>query len=185
MINGPILVTDRLILRPPAAEDFQAFADFSVDEESTRFIGGVMEPATAWRAWCSYAGSWHINGFGLFSYIKRDTGEWVGRGGPWEPHDWPGKEVSYAVAPAFAGQGLALEANLAIVGYAFEMLKWNEVIHTIDPENHASIKLAQRLGASNWGPTRLPAPFGHFKVDKWGQTKEEWMAKSGSKDDSQ
>src|SRR5690606_38610674 len=59
MLNGPLLVTERLILRPPAAEDFGAFAEMCSEEETMRFIGGACPRAQAWRLWCTLAGAWH------------------------------------------------------------------------------------------------------------------------------
>ncbi len=39
-MTGPVLETDRLILRPTAMEDFPRWAEFQADPETTRFIGG-------------------------------------------------------------------------------------------------------------------------------------------------
>ena len=39
---APILETQRLILRAPAPEDFDAWADFAADEETMRYLGGVI-----------------------------------------------------------------------------------------------------------------------------------------------
>ena len=178
MINGPILVTQRLILRPPAEEDFAAFAKFSSEPETTRYIGGVMNEAQAWRSWATLAGAWHLRGFSMFSLILRDSGDWVGRIGPWQPEGWPGKEIGWGVAPEYAGQGYAYEAAVACMDYVFDLLGWEEVIHTIAPDNIASIKLAERLGSSNLGPTALPAPFDGERVDKYGQTRSQWKARS-------
>src|SRR3546814_18845915 len=85
MLNGPLLVTDRLILRPPAAEDFDAFAEMCAEVETMTYLGGACPRAPAWRLWCTLAGAWHIRGFSMFSVIVRATGEWVGRLGPWQP----------------------------------------------------------------------------------------------------
>ncbi|WOE76205.1 GNAT family N-acetyltransferase [Alterisphingorhabdus coralli] len=175
MINGPILVTERLILRPPAAEDFEAFAAFSSDEEMTRFIGGVMQRGAAWRAWATLAGAWHLRGFSMFSVVLRESGDWIGRIGPWEPEGWPDKEIGWGIAPEYAGKGYACEAAVACMDYAFDLLGWEKVIHTIDPENIASIKLAERLGSTNKGPTQLPPPLHEFRVDSYEQTREEWQ----------
>ena len=41
--------TDRLILRPPQAEDFDAYAANMADVEAARFIGGQQARAAAWR----------------------------------------------------------------------------------------------------------------------------------------
>ncbi|WP_010184248.1 GNAT family N-acetyltransferase [Sphingomonas sp. PAMC 26605] len=46
-------------------------------------------------------------GFSMFSVIERKTGAWVGRIGPWQPEGWPGTEVGWGVAAAFAGKRYA------------------------------------------------------------------------------
>ena len=43
MLNGPLLVTDRLILRPPSAEDFDDFAAMCTEADAKEHIGGVSE----------------------------------------------------------------------------------------------------------------------------------------------
>lgn len=42
--------TERLLLRPPRIEDFDAYADKMADAEGSRFIGGLQLRAVAWRA---------------------------------------------------------------------------------------------------------------------------------------
>jgi RimJ/RimL family protein N-acetyltransferase len=175
MTSWPTLTTERLILRPPEAEDFENWAKFCAEEETMTHLGGVQKRGEAWRNLCMMRGSWQIRGFAMFSMILRDTGEWIGRTGPWQPEGWPGTEVGWGVMQAFAGKGYVREAAIASIDYAFDVLGWDEVIHTIDPENTASIKLAERLGSYNQGPTQLPAPFEHIRVDRYGQTKAEWM----------
>ena len=61
--------------------------------------------------------------------------------------------------------------------YAFDALGWDRVIHTIDPQNLASQRLAQRLGSALLGPTRLPAPHDQVQVEMWGQSRTEWMVR--------
>jgi RimJ/RimL family protein N-acetyltransferase len=72
------------------------------------------------------------------------------------------------------GKGYALEAAIASMDYAFDVLGWDEVIHAIDPDNVASRSLASRLGSVNRGPGRLPPPFEAAVVDLWGQTHADW-----------
>lgn len=177
MSNGPYLMTERLILRPPSAEDLDGFASFAADPETNRFLGGVKSRPEAWRTLCAMAGAWTIRGFAMFSMIRRDTGEWIGRTGPWQPEGWPGTEVGWGLARAHEGKGFAQEAATASIDYAFDVLGWDNVIHTIDPENAASIALAERLGSTNQGPTQLPEPFRNARVDAYGQSKAEWIAR--------
>jgi RimJ/RimL family protein N-acetyltransferase len=175
MTSLPTLTTERLILRPPEAEDFENWAKFSLDEQTMLHLGGVQQRGAAWRSMCTMRGSWHIRGYGMFSMILRNTGEWIGRTGPWQPEGWPGTEVGWGVCREYAGQGYAREAAVASIDYAFDVLGWEQVIHTINPDNTASIALAERLGSFNQGPTALPAPFEHIRVDSYGQSKAEWV----------
>jgi RimJ/RimL family protein N-acetyltransferase len=101
----------------------------------------------------------------------------VGRVGPWQPEGWPGTEIGWGVAREYAGRGYACEAAVAAMDYAVDVLGWTDIIHTIDPDNLPSIRLARRLGAVNRGATRLPSPYEDAPVDAWGQTAAEWMAR--------
>lgn len=171
---GPTIETERLILRPTAMADFERWADFMSDEPTTRYIGGAQAPSQAWRGMMSMAGAWALTGVAMFSVIEKSTGRWLGRIGPWQPHDWPGTEVGWSLHRDAHGQGYAHEAAVASLDYAFDVLGWTDVIHCIDPDNHPSAALATRLGSVNRGPGRMPAPFETAPVNLWGQTADEW-----------
>jgi RimJ/RimL family protein N-acetyltransferase len=171
---GPILETERLILRPPETADLEPWMAFSADEETMRYIGGVQPRSVAWRMICAAAGAWTIRGFSWFSVIERSTGRWVGRIGAWQPEDWPGTEVGWGVSRDVWGKGYAREGAVAVMDYVFDVQGWTEAIHTIDPENTASQALARRLGSTLKGPAKMPAPFEHLVAEVWSQTREEW-----------
>jgi RimJ/RimL family protein N-acetyltransferase len=173
---GPTLETDRLILRPTAAEDFEPWAAVMADPEVARYIGGLQSRHGAWRGFLAMVGAWHIQGFGMFSVIEKATGAWVGRVGPWFPVDWPGTEVGWTLPRSAWGRGYATEAATAAMDWAFDALGWSEVIHSIDPANGPSQHVAMRLGSTRRGPGRLPAPFDHAPIEIWGQSREQWRA---------
>ncbi len=177
MSDYPVLETERLTLRVPEASDLDGWSAMTADAETMRFIGGVASRAETWRMLCTMRGAWDITGFSMFSVIERATGMWVGRLGPWEPEGWPGQEVGWGVAPQFAGRGYAYEAVKATMDFVFDVLNWAQVIHTIDPANLRSIALAERLGSTNGGRTRLPEPYQDAPVDAWGQTAAQWRAR--------
>jgi RimJ/RimL family protein N-acetyltransferase len=171
---GPTLETERLWLRPPTLEDFPRWAEFLADEETTRFIGGVQSRHATWRTLASVAGMWALQGEGMFSVIDKKAGLWLGRIGPLHPYGWPGREVGWSLHHDAAGKGYALEAAVATIDYAFDVLEWPDVIHCIAPDNLASQKLAERLGSYNRGPVKAPVPFDQMTLDIWGQTRAEW-----------
>lgn len=176
-MTGPVIQTERLTLRPIALEDFPRWAEMMADPEAARFLGGAQPAATAWRGFMTMAGAWSLTGVSMFSVIERDSGLWLGRIGPWRPHDWPGTEVGWGLHPEAQGKGYGVEAAIAAIDYAFDVLGWTEVIHCIDPDNLPSIRLAERIGSYNQGPTRLPPPFEQLAIERWGQTREEWRAR--------
>ncbi|HMM65655.1 MAG TPA: GNAT family N-acetyltransferase [Dokdonella sp.] len=168
--------TERLVLRPTAAGDFEAWAAFAADPEVMRHLGGVLPRSTAWRGFIAMAGAWQIQGFAMFSVIEKASGQWIGRVGPWMPEGWPGTEVGWALARDAWGKGYGVEAAAATIDWSFAHLGWTEVIHTISPANDGSKALARRLGSRQLRMGRLPAPL-ELDVEVWGQSREQWLAR--------
>jgi RimJ/RimL family protein N-acetyltransferase len=176
MSSGPTLETERLVLRVPQASDFDRYAEFFASEES-RHIGGPLLRGDAWRRFLQMPGAWLIQGYAMFSVIEKASGRWIGHAGPWQPEGWPGTEVGYAFHRDAWGRGYATEACAASMDWAFEVLGWTDIIHSISPANPASQAVARRLGSRNRGPGRLPPPLDVHVIDIWGQTREEWRAR--------
>lgn len=176
MQTGPVLETERLILRLPKVEDFDRYAELYGDPEATRYVGGHMPRALAWRKFLQMPGAWQLQGFGMFSVIEKASGRWLGQLGPWRPDGWPGNEVGWSFHPDAWGQGHATEAGIAAMDYAFGTLGWHDVIHCIDPDNAPSQKLASRLGSRKLRPANMPPPYENLATDIWGQTREQWHA---------
>ncbi|HET7663722.1 MAG TPA: GNAT family N-acetyltransferase, partial [Rhodanobacteraceae bacterium] len=169
--------TERLILRPPQAGDFDAWARLMAEERTSRFIGGVQPRSVAWRGFLTMVGAWAIQGFGMFSVIEKSSGHWIGRLGPWQPDGWPGTEVGWGLLSGAWGKGYATEGAAAAMDYAFDVLGWHDVIHCIDPDNTPSQNVARRLGSYPRRKDRMPPPYDDVLVDIWGQTREEWHAR--------
>ena len=172
----PVLETPGLILRLPQKADLDRWAGFIADPEASRFVGGPLPRAVAWRGMAAMAGSWMLRGFGMFSVVERSTGRWIGRVGPWQPEEWPGQEIGWGLARDAWGHGYALEAACKATAWAFEELGWHEIIHTISPENTASVAVAWKLGWANREPGRMPPPYEAEPVDIWGQTAAHWRS---------
>lgn len=175
---GPSLETARLLLRPPSVDDFEGWAALMADVEHVRFIGGAQPRPVAWRGLLTMVGAWAATGFGMFSVVERSTGRWIGRAGPWSPEGWPGTEIGWSFLRDACGRGYATEAAQASMEWAFESLGWTDVIHSIDPDNIASIAVARRLGSRYRSVgCVLPEPFNTVPVQLWGQTRDECRAR--------
>jgi RimJ/RimL family protein N-acetyltransferase len=113
----------------------------------------------------------------MFAIVEKASGRWLGQAGPWKPVGWPGNEVGWSFHPDAWGNGYATEAATAAIGWAFDNLGWDRIIHCIHPENVSSQKLAARLGSRNSGPAPLPEPYQDSPNEVWTQTVEEWRAR--------
>ena len=145
-----IIETERLILRKIDPErDFDEWAYSMADENTVRYLGTEpMSRAQAWRSMAAAIGHWTIRGYGFFSLEHKQTGEWLGRVGPWYPEGWPAPEVGWTISPKHLRNGYAMEAAEASINFAFNTLGWSQVIHVILQGNEPSMALARKLGSS-------------------------------------
>lgn len=172
--------TPRLILRPPCAADFGRWAQMHGDPVIMEHLGGVQAPSDAWRGLAMVAGAWTLGTPAMFSVIEKSTLDWIGRIGPWVPHQWPVREVGWGMHPDAQGKGLAFEAAAYSVDYAFETLGWDRVDHLISDENTRSQALARRLGSAPGAITLMPGALAPHPVRAWGQTRADWQMRRQS-----
>src|SRR5579883_394732 len=157
--NVTSLTTERLLLRPWHADDFEVYASMCAEPEVVRFTtidGKPMSRNDAWGAFAYQTGHWFLRGFGQFAVVERSTGDIVGRAGPWQPEGWPGFEVQCVLLHKHWGHGFATEAMKACITYSFEQLGQSHLIGIIEPENMRSIRLAERVGERLEGNLTLP-----------------------------
>jgi RimJ/RimL family protein N-acetyltransferase len=143
------------------------------DPGTVRYLGvPPMNRAEAWRNMAMAMGHWAIRGYGFFSLESKETGEWVGRVGPWRPEGWPGREVGWTISPDHTRKGYATEAARASLDYAFETLGWTEVIHVILEGNAPSIAVAEKLGSRLLRTRRGLPGITEEKVLIYGQSRQ-------------
>jgi RimJ/RimL family protein N-acetyltransferase len=146
----PELATERLRLRGLRADDLEAYSRMYAEPDVMRFLedGQPLDRSAAFRSMAVHLGHWHLRGYGQWALEDRATGELVGRAGLWQPEGWPGLEVGWLLARGSWGRGFATEAGRAATDYAFRMVGAETVISLIRPDNHASIRVAERIGES-------------------------------------
>jgi RimJ/RimL family protein N-acetyltransferase len=141
-----------LLLREWRETDFEPHAAMCADPEVMRHLGGTIDATESWRRMAQHAGHWALRGYGKWAVERRDTGEWIGRVGLWNPPDWPGVEVGWTLVRDAWGQGYATEAATASIRWAWPNLDCERLVSLIEPGNAASVRVAERLGMQRLPP---------------------------------
>lgn len=142
----PVLHTERLTLRAPQLGDFAPYAAFWASDRSVH-EGGPRDERAAWEDFAAGFGLWTIEGIGTWSVEERATGAFAGIVGLYHPAHFPEVEIGWAVLDGFEGRGIAQEAAQAVLGWTWANTELASLVSYIHPENHRSIRLAERLGA--------------------------------------
>ncbi|MBS0125811.1 GNAT family N-acetyltransferase [Thetidibacter halocola] len=140
------LRTERLVLRTPLEEDYPAIAAFMRSARTT-FIGGPVEAEfDVWRGFLGTIGHWGLRGYGFFTVLRDSVP--VGRVGLVNHIMWDEPELGWHLFEGHEGQGYATEAAIAARDWALRAHGLGRLISYIHPDNVASQRVAERLGAS-------------------------------------
>lgn len=147
----PALETERLILRGWQVEDFDAYATFLADAHANRFRGGAVDRDMAWTYMEALSGGWNLRGYGTFAVEDKESGSLAGWAGLWHPARLEEPELCWSVFPAFSGQGYAGEAAYAALAWWTLIEEQAAPFSMTHPENIASQRVAEKLGAHRGG----------------------------------
>lgn len=150
MRPGPVLTTERLLLRRWSDGDREPFARMNVDplvmEHFPRPLTRQDSDALVDRIETSF----EENGFGLWAVEVQQSGEFIGFTGlvlqTFEAHFTPAVEVGWRLAAAAWGHGYATEAAVATLDHAFGPLALEQVVSMTATTNLRSTRLMERLG---------------------------------------
>ncbi len=146
------LETDRLVVRPMALDDLDAFARVVDDPISMRFYPRPFDRQMA-RAWIERAlERYERDGYGLLAVIEKATGELIGDVGPHlqETGHGPHVELGWHIRRDRQGLGFASEAGAVCRDEVWRVLAVDHLISIIRPENVPSWSVARNLGFSPW-----------------------------------
>jgi RimJ/RimL family protein N-acetyltransferase len=145
------LRTERLALRPFAADDFDAMLAMQSNAEVVRYL--YWEPRTAQevreilerKSGCT---SLRAPGDNLaFAVVLEATGDVVGDCGlQWHDNDHRQGEIGFIVHPDHQARGYATEAARAVLRVGFEEVRLHRVVGRTEARNTASARVLERLG---------------------------------------
>jgi RimJ/RimL family protein N-acetyltransferase len=157
-----VIETERLRLRPLERTDLDWYAPFLADPKVVRYLlpdGPIDARAQAAEFLERSINAFDVDGFGHLAVIRKDDGVGIGRCGllvweidPWRPSTRAGAtratevEIGWVLGASYWGQGYATEAAAAVRDYAFGQLGLPRLISLIHPDNHPSIRVAEKFG---------------------------------------
>jgi RimJ/RimL family protein N-acetyltransferase len=151
---APTLETARLRLRAHRLEDFEPILAMVGDSDTMRHISGAQSREEAWRRLLCGPGLWQMLGYGYWVVERREDGLVLGQAGladfkrDMEPGIESLPELGYVFAAHAQGQGYAREAVAAVLDWADETLRPEQMVAIIDAANAPSIRLAKQAGFS-------------------------------------
>lgn len=165
MSEAPAIETARLVLRGHQREDFDDCYGMWTDPGVTRFIGG--KPSSREEVWSRllrYVGHWRLQGYGYWVAREKGTDRFVGEIGfadfkrDLTPAFGDTPEMGWALSPGVHGQGYATEAVSGALAWADEHFAGGRTVCMIDPANAPSLRVAEKVGFSEFARTVYREP---------------------------
>ena len=143
----PVFTTGRLHLRAPVLADWPAYLEVFTSDRAAH-IDGPYDEAGAWADFCEGIAGWLLRGAGMWTITVKGDDAALGWLYLWQQKDDPEPEIGWVLTEAAEGQGYASEAARAVLPHAVAVFGAGRFVSYIAEANHASARLASRLGAT-------------------------------------
>jgi RimJ/RimL family protein N-acetyltransferase len=154
---SPEITTERLHLKLPTIDDFEARVAILQEPAVYKYLGGMpFNRHDVWSRILSQIGHWHVYGFGYWCLWERSSGQHVGNLGfgvlerGVVPDFGTAPELGYILGTQFQGKGYASEAAQAAHDWLYAKMGQIRTVAMISPSNDTSIRLAHRFGYSQY-----------------------------------
>jgi RimJ/RimL family protein N-acetyltransferase len=150
---APALETQRLRLRELRSDDFEAVhAMWCEPKVYKHILGRASTREESWKGILTATGHWQLLGYGVWALEEKHSGNFIGDMGFLNykrdivPSLDETPELGWVLNTASHNKGYATEALNAIVAWGDKNLEQKTTCCIIDPENAASIRVADKLG---------------------------------------
>jgi RimJ/RimL family protein N-acetyltransferase len=150
------ILTERLKLREITQDDFQAVHEYASDPEAVKYMTFGPNTEEETREFINRnlrrQREQPRTDYGLGIILKRED-RLIGACGM---HDVTENQASigYVLNRGYWGHGYATETAKALVGYLFDERGVHRVYASCDPDNHASVRVLEKVGMSLEGRLR-------------------------------
>ena len=155
-----MIETDRLILRQWTDSDRAPFAEMNANPVVMEFFPSTLDEASSNEFVDKHSAAIESTGIGMFCAEEKATGAFVGYVGIYSHSATPVPplssrasrdpvsncvEIGWRLLPEFWGKGLATEAAIGVLKYAFETLGLEEIVSFTAVINERSSRVMERL----------------------------------------
>lgn len=180
-----VLHTERLILKPPAADDLPWVLETMNTPAVMRYLGGEVRSEEAVReSFAADCTAFHSGGHRRWTIWLRDGQSRIGRCGLFHvrtdtaPDGLKGQnEIGWTLAQDYWGMGYASEAARAVLEFAFDWLGFPIVYSQTSDFNGPSTRMMERLGLArrqeldyvdpDYRPQDNPTTVWSIDADSW------------------
>lgn len=147
-IPWDILETKRCLLRESIEADVDAFYEIYKEPSITAYMENLFADREEQLAYIKdYREKvYEFYGFGIWTVIKKDTGEVIGRAGCSYREGFEDPELGFVIGVPWQRQGYAEEVCRGILEYAREYLGFSKIQAFVREGNQASLRLCEKLG---------------------------------------
>lgn len=155
MPRVPTVETPRLILRDWRDDDVEAWVAINADPRVTEFFPKSYTRELSEASAAAIRAQLSRDGFGWWALEIRGGPSFVGsialQAVPFQAHFTPANEIGWRLATEHWGRGYATEGARAALEFAFNELKWREVVAFTAASNLRSQRVMERLGMTHDG----------------------------------
>lgn len=173
----------RWVIRPMRPDDAALLWRRRNDPDTARFQDWIMPyPRDAAEELVADVvaldGVPRANGWIQLAIDDAESGEAVGDLSIGLSFDGRCAELGYTVDPEFRGRHIASDCSARVARWLFDVVQVSRVGAQMHPDNHASARVAERIGMVHEGTTRRSFWVGGQNSDNtlYGMTRDEWTA---------
>ncbi|GAA4526669.1 GNAT family protein [Chelativorans composti] len=175
-IECPVLVTERLVLRPPHPDDIPELAQLANNRRVAEMLARMPHPYTEADAaeFVEAARSRKLGGC-HYAIALSDNGAFIGCAGLDDRSH--GLEIGYWIGEPYWGNGYATEVAQALVDLAFRVTSVERLFVSCRVTNNASRRVIHKCGFQYAGPGMMDTLVaGRVPVERYQLDRKAWVS---------